>query len=54
MISSLPPALSVSGLYERLLQTALRRFLPRATVERQPAVADSPPERPGIDRKSVV
>ena len=49
MISSLPPALSVSGLYERLLQTALRRFLPRATVERQPAVADSPPERPGIE-----
>lgn len=38
---SLPPAVAVSALYDRLLQSALRQFFSRATLQLEPAEAVS-------------
>jgi hypothetical protein len=38
---SLPPAVAVSALYDRLLQSALRQFFERATLEPEPSPAST-------------
>lgn len=41
MFSSVPPTLPIGALYERLLQTALRRFLSRAALETTSSTSQS-------------
>jgi hypothetical protein len=49
MMSSLPPALAASALYDSLLQAALRQFFDRATFETQPTPSVSSDGRLSIE-----
>lgn len=44
-MSTLPPDLAVGALYDRLLQSALRQFFERATLETEPAPSAAPDVR---------
>ena len=46
---SLPPATAVGALYDRLLQSALRQFFDRATLDAEPTTSPSPDGRLAIE-----
>ena len=48
-MASLPPALAVGALYDTLLQSALRQFFDRATLDAEPTPSSSPDGRLAIE-----